>query len=291
MMEREFVAQKLKEFQIQEFIDRRLGNVGHSHTIMKKTPLGEKIIIFASRPGLVVGRRGGNIKDLTKELKKHFNLDNPQIEISEVENIYLDPNIVAEKIVSSLERFGTNRFKGIGHKMMEKIMESGARGIEIIVSGKVPGARARSWRFYQGYVKKCGDAAQRAVRKATKWAMLKPGIVGIRIAIMPPGIRLPDDIRMKEIVEGAGEQAQAAVEAEKKEEIEKKEEVKEEKQKEKRKVRKRKVKGGESESKEGKRDVDNGDGGKGEVEADAKADIEEKVEVKENEAEGVKDAA
>ena len=132
-------------------------------------------------------------------LKKEFNLENPQIEISEVENIFLDPSIVAEKIVMSLERFGTARFKGIGHKMMEKVMESGARGIEIIMSGKIPGARARSWRFYQGYVKKCGDAAQIAVRKATRSALLKPGIIGIRISIMPPGIRLPDDIRMREM--------------------------------------------------------------------------------------------
>jgi len=201
MMEREFVTQKIKEFQIQEFIDKTLGNVGHSHTIMKKTPMGEKVIIYASRPGLVVGRRGSNIKDLTKLLKKNFNLENPQVEISEVDNIFLDANIVAEKIVSSLERFGTNRFKGIGHKMMEKVMESGARGIEVIISGKVPGARARSWRFYMGYVKKCGDAAQMAIRKATKGAQLKPGTVGIRVSIMPPNVRLPDDIRPREVVE------------------------------------------------------------------------------------------
>ena len=198
MMEREFITQKIKEFQIQEFVDQSLGNVGHSHTIMKKTPLGEKVIIYASRPGLVVGRRGANIKDLTKQLKRKFNLENPQIEISEVENVFLDPNIVAEKIVSSLERFGTTRFKGIGHKMMEKVMEAGARGVEVRISGKIPGARARSWRFYKGYVKKCGDAAQEAVRKATKCAQLKPGTVGIRISIMPPGIKLPDDIRLKE---------------------------------------------------------------------------------------------
>lgn len=198
MMEREFISQRIKEWQIQAFVERALTNVGHSHTIMKKTPLGEKIVVFASRPGLVVGRRGANIKDLTLQLKKQFNLENPQIEISEVENIFLDPNIVAEKIVSSLERFGTARFKGIGHKMMEKIMEAGARGVEIIISGKVPGARARSWRFYQGYVKKCGDAAQSAVRRTVRSAQLKPGTVGIQVSIMPPGIRLPDDVRFKE---------------------------------------------------------------------------------------------
>lgn len=213
MMEREFITQRIKEWQIQEFVEHVLTNVGHSHTIMKKTPLGEKIVVFASRPGLVVGRRGANIKDLTIQLKKQFNLENPQIEISEVENIFLDPNIVAEKIVTSLERFGTARFKGIGHKMMEKVMEAGARGIEIIISGKVPGARARSWRFYQGYVKKCGDAARSSVRRAVRSAQLKPGIVGIQVSIMPPGIRLPDDIRLKEEEAGAAEKIQEIKEA------------------------------------------------------------------------------
>ena len=176
MMEREFVAQKLKEYRIQEFVEGSLGNVGHSHTVMKKTPLGEKITIYASRPGLVVGRRGANIKDLTRQLKKKFNLENPQIEISEVENIFLDPNIVAEKIVSSLERFGANRFKGIGHKTMGKVMEAGALGVEIKISGKIPGARARSWRFYKGFVKKCGEAAVESVRKSIRSAHLtSPG--------------------------------------------------------------------------------------------------------------------
>ena len=198
MIERKFVAQKLKEFQIHEYIAQNLENVGHSHTKMVKTPLGEKIVIYASRPGLIVGRKGQNIKQLTKTLKKRFNLENPQIEISEVENPNLDANIVAEKIVSSLERFGTNRFKGVGHKMMEKVMEAGARGVEIIISGKVPGARARSWRFYMGYVKKCGDAAQTALLTSTRAAQLKPGVVGVRVSIMPKNVRLPDDVRMRE---------------------------------------------------------------------------------------------
>ncbi|MBW2994783.1 30S ribosomal protein S3 [Candidatus Woesearchaeota archaeon] len=220
-MERNFVAEKLKEFQIEEFVSKRLNRVGHSHTVMKKTPLGEKIIIHASRPGLVVGRQGGNIKELTKQLKKEFNLENPQIEIQEVENIFLDPEIVAERIANSLERFGTTRFKGVGHKMMEKVLEAGALGIEIIMSGKIPGARARSWRFYQGYLKKCGDMAMMGVRKSCKTALLKTGIIGIRVRIMPPELKEQEEIKLK-----------------KEEEII--EEIKEEPKKEKKEVKKKK---------------------------------------------------
>src|SRR3989338_8176304 len=127
MIERKFVAQKMKEFQIEEYISESLQNVGHSHTKMVKTPLGEKIIIFSSRPGLIVGRKGQNIKQLTRNIKKRFDLENPQIEISEVENPNLDVNIVAERITDALERFGSQKFKAVGHKAMEDVMNAGAR--------------------------------------------------------------------------------------------------------------------------------------------------------------------
>ncbi len=194
MIERKFVAQKIKEYEIEEYLSDSLDNVGLSHTKMVKTPLGEKIIIYTSRPGLVVGRKGQNIKLLTKNLKKRFQLENPQIEISEIENPNLDAKIVAERIVDSLERFGLEKFKAIGHKVMSDVMNSGALGIEIIISGKVPSDRAKSWRFYQGYLKKCGEIAIEGVRKANLQAQLKTGVIGVKVSIMPPDLKLPDDI-------------------------------------------------------------------------------------------------
>lgn len=196
MIEREFVAQKIKEFEIEEYIRENLKRVGHSHTKVQRTPLGEKIIIHVSKPGLVVGRKGENIKNLTTILKKKFKLENPQIEISEVMDVNLDPQIVAERIANSLERYGTSRFKGVGHKTMEDAIRSGARGIEIIISGKIPSSRAKNWRFYQGYLKKCGDIAVHGVRKAITVAQLKTGVIGIKVSIMPPDVRLPDDIKL-----------------------------------------------------------------------------------------------
>src|SRR3989304_2692290 len=151
MIERKFIAERLKEYQIQEFISQTLKNVGHSHTKLVRTPLGEKVIIYASRPGLVVGRKGENIKKLTNTLKKKFNLENPQIEIAEVENPNMDSQIVAERLARTRARFGIQKFKAIGHKTMMDVMSSGALGIEILISGKVPSARAKTWRFYSGY--------------------------------------------------------------------------------------------------------------------------------------------
>jgi small subunit ribosomal protein S3 len=214
MIERKFVAEKVKEHQMQEYISQTLKNVGHSMTRLQRTPLGEKIVIYASRPGLVVGRKGENIKKLTLTLKKRFNLENPQIEIVEVAEPNLDAQIVAERIASTLERFGSQKFKAVSHKTMQDVMRSGARGIEINISGKVPSARAKAWRFYTGYLKKSGDIAQIGVRKAQAYAQLKSGTIGIRVSIMPPDLALPDHLKIvAEPQEAAAKPAEGKKEA------------------------------------------------------------------------------
>ncbi len=196
MIEREFVSQKTKEFYIKKHIENKLKNVGISQIKLKKIPLGEKIIIYTSRPSLIVGSKGSNIKALTVDMKKKFKLENPQIEINEVKDIFLDANIVAERIASSLERFGSARFKGVGHKTMQNVIASGALGVELIISGKIPGSRAKNWRFYRGYLKKCGDVAISGVRSAKKSALLKSGVIGIKVSIMPSDLILPDSIEI-----------------------------------------------------------------------------------------------
>ena len=67
-------------------------------------------------------------------------------------------------------------------------------GVEILICGKIPSSRAKCWRFYSGYLKKCGDIALTGVHKAYRIARLKIGIVGIKVKIMPPDIKLPDKV-------------------------------------------------------------------------------------------------
>ncbi len=217
-MEQNFINQKLREYKIKEYLGKRLGKISLGQIKVKKIPLGEKIIIETNRPGMVVGSRGANIRDLTNELKREFKLENPQIEINEIRNEYLNPNVVAEKITSSLERFGTNRFKGIGHKVMEEVIRNGGRGVEVFISGKIPGARAKSWRFYAGYLKKCGTPALEGVKTAHRSANLKTGTIGVKVSIMPPDVELPDKVSPLEErpKEKAGETKEEAKAEEKK---------------------------------------------------------------------------
>ena len=224
MIERKFVAERLKEYRVEEFVRNKMKGAGLSDIKVQKTPLGEKIIIASSRPGLVVGRKGENIKELTSNLKNEFEFENPQIEIAEVAAPGLDSEIIADKISDFLERFGTSKFKGIGHRVMSEVMDSGAAGIEIVVSGKIPSSRARAWRFYQGYLKKCGDTALTKVNVAYAIARLKTGVVGIKVAIMPSKEGLADDIK---ISEGAAEAKQEETPEPKKKKSAKKEDKKE----------------------------------------------------------------
>lgn len=210
MIERKFVAHNVKEFLIQEFVRQELKNAGHSMTKLIRTPLGVKIAIYSSKPGLIVGRKGENIKSMTEKIKAKFKLENPEIEIHEVENPNLDAQIVAERIASNIERFGSNKFKAIGYSVMQDVLGAGALGIEILISGKIPGARAKSWRFYQGYLKKCGDIAHSGVKRAYTTALTKTGIIGIQVRIMPA--ELAADLKFE--VRGHKESAQESVSTE-----------------------------------------------------------------------------
>lgn len=194
MIERKFVAQNIKEYEIKQYLFKELSRVGLSDVKLQRTPLGEKIVVSASRPGLVVGKGGSNITRLTKELKVKFKLENPQIEIEEVLDPRGDASITAEMIANSLEKYGSARFKGVGHKALGTVMASGALGVEILISGKIPSSRAKTWRFYMGYLKKCGDISVSGVYKSQQIARLKSGVVGIQVTIMPGTTVLPDKI-------------------------------------------------------------------------------------------------
>lgn len=224
MIERKFINQKIREFQIQEYMAKVLAKAGYSHTEIRNTPLGEKITVFTTRPGLVVGKAGENVKKITAYLKKRFKLENPQIEIGDVQNPLLDVQYVADRLAYNLERFGAKRFKSIGYKMLQDVMNSGAVGAEIVLSGRIPSARARAWRFSAGYLKKCGDVAVSKIKHAKVSVNLSIGTVGVKVSIMTSDIKLPDKLIFaadKTIqVEQVAMQATQAVQPEKTEENE-----------------------------------------------------------------------
>ena len=197
MEERKFIKLKKEEFGIKEYIRRQLGKGKISKLDIEYTPIGEKIIIGTSKPGLVIGRKGEQIQQLTEILKKRFGLENPHIEISEIQNPLLDAQTVADEIALSLEKMGNLKFKVIAYKKLQEIMKAGALGCELRLSGKLQSERAKSWRFAEGYLKKAGDSAKE-VDRALSTALTKTGMIGVKVAIMPSDAKLYDRIIIDE---------------------------------------------------------------------------------------------
>jgi small subunit ribosomal protein S3 len=199
MEEKNVVKFKKNEFTIKEYIKKELGKGKVSKVRVEYTPIGEKIIVSTHKPGLVIGRRGEKIEELTNILKTKFKLENPRIEIDEILKPEFDAQIIADEIALGLERAGPLKFKVIAYRTLQKIIEAGALGVEIILSGKLPGKRAKSWRFAQGYLKKTGDDAK-IVDRATAISQTKPGTVGIKVSILPPEAVFKDRIIIDEEV-------------------------------------------------------------------------------------------
>jgi len=197
MEERKTVDLKKAEFSVREHIKKSLGKGKISRVRIEYTPIGEKIIIETSKPGLIIGRGGEKIAELTKILKTKFKLENPHIGIEEIQQQELDAQSMADEIALGLERFGPLKFKVISYRTLQKIMNAGALGVEIRMSGKLPGARAKTWRFAQGYLKKTGDSAK-VVDRAQARAETKPGTVGIKVSILSPKAVLRDRIILNE---------------------------------------------------------------------------------------------
>jgi len=197
MEERKTVSFKKDEFSIREYIKNNLGKGKISHVRIEYTPIGEKIIVSTHKPGLIIGRRGEKIDELTEILKKRFKLENPHIEIDEISKPELDAQLMADEIALGLERFGPIKFKVLAYRTLQKIMNSGALGVEIRLNGKLPSSRAKQWRFSQGYLKKVGDSAK-VVDRAQARAETKPGTVGIKVAILSPTAIIKDRIKIDE---------------------------------------------------------------------------------------------
>lgn len=197
MEHKKFVTFKKDELRVREYIKKELGKGRISEVIIEYTPIGEKILVSTPRPGLVIGRKGEKIAELTRVLKKRFNLDNPHIEIEEITEPLLDAQLVADEIAIMIERKGSLKFKVIAYKMLQQIIKAGALGTEIVMSGKLPSDRARRWRFSHGYLKKTGDMAK-LVDYAQSQAVTPLGVVGIQIRILHPEAGLNDKIEVNE---------------------------------------------------------------------------------------------
>ena len=197
--EHQFIEDGLRRSQINEFFADELGRAGYGGMDVAKTPMGTQIVLKAEKPGMVIGKGGKNIRKITTELEDRFDMDDPQIDVQEVDEPDLNAQIVADRLANALERGWY--FRKAGHTTIDRIMDAGALGAEIVLSGKVTGARSRVEKFNRGYIKHNGEPAEEVVDHGQGVAVMKLGTIGVNVKIIPPGAQLPDDFDIREDAE------------------------------------------------------------------------------------------
>jgi small subunit ribosomal protein S3 len=194
--ERTFIRENTNRILIKEFLVKKIEGAGFGGMNIQRTPMGTIINILVERPGMVIGKGGHKIKELTDAIKENFKVDNPQIEIEEAGGrASLNAQIMAEKLAEALERGW--HFRRAGHSTVRRIMDAGAKGVQVIISGKLTGARHRTEKFTEGHVKYCGETARQVMDDGFAVAKLKPGVLGVKVRIMRPDAKLPDEITIK----------------------------------------------------------------------------------------------
>ena len=195
-VERKFIRDRLIKLKVKEWIKEEVKNAGFGGLDIVRTPLGTQVSLFVERPGLVIGRGGRRIKLLQEKLKE-FGLDNPQISVDEVKRPEFNAQLMATLLARALERGWY--FRRAGYRFLYRIMEAGAKGCEIEISGKLVSERARTEKFVAGTIIHTGDPAYELVDKGFDIAIKKLGVYGISVRIIPPDVELPDEFKVKEL--------------------------------------------------------------------------------------------
>ena len=194
-VEKKFVAEGINKALVNEYLADELDRAGYGGMQMNRTPMGTQITVYAEKPGMVIGKGGKLIRKITRDLDRKFHLDNPQIDVQDVGRGDLNGRVVANRLASSLERGWY--FRKAGQSMMRRVMDAGALGCEIVISGKLTGPRSRTEKFISGYIKHSGKPAVDLVDRGYSVAVKKLGTVGCQVRIIPPDIRLPDDFKIQ----------------------------------------------------------------------------------------------
>jgi small subunit ribosomal protein S3 len=215
-VEKKFVAEGISKALVNEYLADELERAGYGGMVMNRTPMGTQITVYAEKPGMVIGKGGKLIRKITRDLDRKFHLDNPQIDVQDVGRGDLNGRVVANRLASSLERGWY--FRKAGQSMMRRVMDAGALGCEIVISGKLTGPRSRTEKFISGYVKHSGKPAIDLVDRGYSVAVKKLGTIGCQVRIIPPDVRLPDQFQVlkaqvaPEVVETQPEKAPVAPE-------------------------------------------------------------------------------
>jgi len=195
---------------LKDYLRKQIKDAGFSHAEISKTPTGTRVALHVTRPGIVIGRKGSGIRELTERLEKDFGLKNPQISVNEIEKPDLSPSVMCTRMASHLER-GT-AFRRATMWTMKQIMESGAMGVQITISGKLRGDRSAFEKHIAGILPRAGHHAEVIVDEDIAHVKTAMGLIGIRIRIAIKEKLIPEFELKKEKVKAQKEKPAKKVE-------------------------------------------------------------------------------
>jgi small subunit ribosomal protein S3 len=166
---------------LQDYLRHAIKEAGFSHAEISKTPTGTRVALHVTRPGIVIGRKGAGIRELTEKLSTDFGLKNPQISVNEIENPELSPSVMCNRMAAHLER-GT-AFRRATMWTLKQIMDGGAMGVQITISGKLRGDRSAFEKHTAGVLPRAGHHAEVIVAEDIAHVDTPMGLIGIRIRI------------------------------------------------------------------------------------------------------------
>ncbi len=166
---------------LKDYLREKIKDAGFSEVEISKTPTGSRISLYVTRPGIVIGRKGSGIRELTEVLSSKFGLKNPQISVVEIEKPELSPSVMCNRLASHIER-GT-AFRRATMWTLQQIMENGAMGVQITISGKLRGDRSAFEKHSVGILPRAGHHADIIVAEDIAHVKTPMGLIGIRIRI------------------------------------------------------------------------------------------------------------
>ena len=175
---------------LKDYLRSKIKDAGFSNVEVSKTPTGTRVVLHVTRPGIVIGRKGTGIKELTEKLETEYGLKNPQIAVEEITKPELSPEVMCNRMASHLER-GT-AFRRATMWTIQQIMEGGAMGTEITISGKLRGDRSAFEKHSQGILPRAGHHADVIVSEDIAHVETPMGLIGVRIRIAQKEKLIPE---------------------------------------------------------------------------------------------------
>jgi small subunit ribosomal protein S3 len=166
---------------LNEFLRKEIKDAGFAEFEITKTPTGTRVTLYVTRPGIVIGKKGFGIKALTQKLETDYGLKNPQVAVEEIVKPELSPSVMCNRMGSHIER-GT-AFRRATMWTLQQIMDGGALGVQITVSGKLRGDRSAFEKHTAGILPRSGHHAETIVEEDIAHVQTPMGLIGIRIRI------------------------------------------------------------------------------------------------------------